>query len=362
MTLGILIVDDQRDILRLLHASLDTLKKTDLQIYEAPSGEEALLLATRNKIDLLVTDYLLPGITGVELMRKIRGRHPDVKAILITGMADRKARDEMLNAGAIAIFDKPIPLADFLDSVERGLGLVRTIFPPESGGDKMTARQIRISDLIANFRQDIGAQAVFLLNEKGLVQARAGDLRDSSMEVSLLSALMAIHNAGMKVSRYIHQDVLDAYYVFNGGDHDLLFVPVNPAYTLLVAGNGLAKQEKILETVAALLVLRNEVDKNLRSMGVTGELTTPPEPITRPVIPPPSTAKKSKTHELPNEPPSPEMEALLKDAAQKKPQVPDMDSFWDQAAQKHGNVPTNSEVITYEEARKRGLLPGEGKQ
>ena len=34
-------------------------------------------------------------------------------------------------AGAVAIFDKPIPLADFLDAVERSLGLVRTIFPPE---------------------------------------------------------------------------------------------------------------------------------------------------------------------------------------------------------------------------------------
>ena len=202
MTQGILIVDDQRDILRLLRSSLDTLKSKDLSIFESRSGEEALLEAARQKIDLLITDYLLPGITGVELMHKIRARHPDVKVILITGMADRKARDEMLNAGAMAIFDKPIPLADFLDVVERGLGLVRTIFPPEAAVDeKLLKRHSRVSDLLANFRQDIQAQAVFLLNDKGMVQARAGDLHDSSMEVSLLSALMAIHGAGLKVSR-----------------------------------------------------------------------------------------------------------------------------------------------------------------
>ena len=79
----ILLVDDQRDILRLLHSTLDTLKVPELEIIEAPSGEEALLEIGRRKIDLLVTDYLLPGITGIELMHKMRVRvagrpgHPD---------------------------------------------------------------------------------------------------------------------------------------------------------------------------------------------------------------------------------------------------------------------------------------------
>ncbi len=132
MASTILLVDDQRDILRLLHSTLDTLKNDGLEIIEAPSGEEALLEVSRHRVDLLVADYLLPGMTGVELMHKVRIRHPDVKVIWITGMTDSKSRDEMLNAGAVAIFDKPIPLADFLDVVERSLGLVRTIFPSES--------------------------------------------------------------------------------------------------------------------------------------------------------------------------------------------------------------------------------------
>jgi CheY-like chemotaxis protein len=41
-------------------------------------------------------------------MHKIRIRYPDVRVVLITGMTDRKARDEILNAGATAVFDKPI--------------------------------------------------------------------------------------------------------------------------------------------------------------------------------------------------------------------------------------------------------------
>src|SRR5258708_10426342 len=148
MPQGILLVDDQRDILRLLHSSLDTLNNTELQIFESPSGEEALLASGRQKIDLLVSDYLLPGMSGIELMHKVRARHPEVKVILISGMTDRKARDEMLNAGAIALFDKPIPLADFLDVVERSLGLVRTIFPTPSGS-RDEAKRARVSYLLA---------------------------------------------------------------------------------------------------------------------------------------------------------------------------------------------------------------------
>ena len=353
MASTILLVDDHHDILRLLHSTLDTLKNEELQIIEAPSGEEALLEVSRHRIDLLIADYLLPGMTGVELMHKVRIRHPDVKVIWITGMTDRKSRDEMLNAGAIAIFDKPIPLADFLDMVERSLGLVRTIFPSESDA-KTAARRSRVSDLLANFRQDTKASAVFLISDRGLVVARAGDLRDSSREVSLVSALTAIFSASLKVAKFNRQEALNQYVIFSGGDHDLLLIPVDASYSLLLAGNGFAKRETIFDTLEAMMAVRNEVGKSLRSMGVTAELKQPTTPA-------PAPKKKGKTGDLKTVPPAPEMEALLKEAGKKKVKQEEMDAFWNQAAEKHANKSTNSEVISYEEARKMGLTPDQKK-
>ena len=61
MDSNILLVDDHRDILRLLHSTLDSLKKKEIRIFDAPSGEEALLESGRHKIDLLITDYMLPA-------------------------------------------------------------------------------------------------------------------------------------------------------------------------------------------------------------------------------------------------------------------------------------------------------------
>lgn len=353
MERNVLLVDDQRDILRLLHATLDTLNIKKLKVFESLSGEEALLLSTRYKIDLLVTDYMLPGMSGVDLMHKIRARHPEANVIFITGVTDRKMREEILNAGAQAIFDKPIPMTDFLDVVERSLGLVRTIFPSEVKDEIVEGPHARLSDLLANFRQDIKAEAVFLLNDHGLVQARTGKLLDASMEVSLISTLMAIHASSLKVARHNHQDSIDSFHVFSGGDHDLLFIPVTPMYALLVAGNGLAAEQRVLETISALLALRTQVERALKSMGVTGELQLlSSKSVSAPVEDTAQTAQNPL-----EESPSTEMETLLVNASLEKTKANDTDDFWNQAAEKLGNRPINSTVISQEDARKLGLIP-----
>ncbi|MDO8755421.1 MAG: response regulator [Anaerolineales bacterium] len=364
MDRNILLVDDQHDILRLLHATLDTRRNEHIKVFGAPSGEEALLESTRNNIDMLITDYMLPGINGVELMHKVRALHPEVKVIFITGMTDKKMRAEMLNAGALAIFDKPIPLADFLDVVERGLGLVQTIFPPEKSAEPVEERHVRLSDLLVNFRQDIKAEAVFLLNDRGLIQARTGKLQDSSLEDSLVSSLTAIHAASLIVARHNHQETFDSHHIFSGGDHDLLFIPVTPLYALLVAGNGLVTQDRLLETVSGLLALRKEVEKSLKSMGVTGELknATVDNKAASSVSLTPfdqtrgRPAPKKQTDKLADAVPAPEMEALLKKASTQKMKPKHADDFWNEAAQTQGGQPVNSEVISLEEARKLGIV------
>ncbi len=346
----VLLVDDQKDIVRLLHSTLQTLGHA-LEIVDAPSGEEALLEASRRKVDLLVADYLLPGISGVELMRKVKARNPELKVIFISGMTERKARDEMLSAGAMAIFDKPIPLADFLDAVERSLGLVRTIFPPEGAKETEQHRQT-LSELLGGFRQKIKADAVFLISDRGRVLARAGDLYDSSMEVSLLSALMAIYSAGLKVSRFIRQEHLENYHVFRGGDHDLILIPVNASHALLLAGKNLADRERIFQTVEGMLFVRGDVENILQSLGVAPGLVVESTVLA---------AEREAGDEvlsISHEPePVVDVEALFVSAG-KKSKVKDVNAFWDEAVEKSGNIPINPDVISFEEANKLGLAPG----
>lgn len=341
----ILLVDDQRDIVRLLHATLQTLGHK-LDIVEAPSGEEALLEASRRKVDLLVADYLLPGISGVELLRKVKVRSPAVKVIFISGMTERKARNEMIDGGAVAIFDKPIPLADFLDAVERSLGLVRTIFPLELSREAEDHRQT-LSELLTGFRQKIKADAVFLISDRARILARAGDLYDSSMEVSMLAALMAIYSASLKVSRFIRQEHLDNYHVFRGGDHDLILIPVDTSHALLLAGKDLARSGRTIETLDGMFFVR-EVEKILQSLGVGGA----PSPME-------SAGPEAGPVEMSESAAEPEVDLdALFATADKKSKVKDIDAFWNDAVEKTGSLPTNPDVITFDEARKLGLDPG----
>jgi CheY-like chemotaxis protein len=341
----VLIVDDQRDILRLIHSTLDTLGHK-LDIFEAPSGEEALLEISHHPVDLLISDYKLPGITGVELMKKVRVKIPDVKVVLITAMTDKRTRDEMLSAGATALFDKPIPLADFLDSVERILDLRRTILPPED--ERLRANRQTLAELMTSLRKKINAQAVFLVSDRGRVLERAGNLYDGSMEVSMLSAVTAIFGAGQRVSRLMHQDG-GQYHVFSGGDQDLLLIPISSLYGLLVAGQGLAARQRLADVLEAILFVRAEMEKSLKSMGMP---TTPVEANESEIVQMVSASVNVPTQDI---------DDLLTKVKDQHIKPSEADAFWDEAVEKHGNPPLKPDVISYEQAKRLGLTPSQSK-
>jgi CheY-like chemotaxis protein len=343
----VLIVDDQRDIVRLLHATMDTLGH-DLNVIEAPSGEEALLEASHRKIDLLIADYRLPGISGLELVKKINVLNPDIKVILITGMADKKVRDEIIAAGAFAFFDKPIPLADFLDAVERCLDLTRTIFPPEDGSTDPTQHKT-LSELLTGYRKELGAEAIILLSDRGRVLVRAGAFHDSSMEVSLLSTLIAIFNISQKVARIVHQEIPSNLHIYEGGDQDLIMLPVDAAHALVIAGEKIAQPARIIEKMDALRTLQDGIIKVLRSIGVTPSQL---DIITPTIYPQAEDAVEPEAG-------ADELENLLTRATKKKLKSDEADSFWDTALDKLNVVQTDPDRLSYEQARQLGLTPDE---
>jgi DNA-binding response OmpR family regulator len=344
MARGILLVDAQVDVRKLLHSALDTLKNPEIEVFEAGSGEEGAAEFARRSIHLLVVDQNLPDISGIEFMHQVRSGRPDIKVILLTRVADRKIRDEMLNAGATAVFEKPVPLADFLDAAERGLGLARTIFPtdaePTSG-----LGQVRVADLLANLRQDIRAEAVFLINARGRVVARAGDLRDSSTEVSLISALTAIFSAGLKVAKSNRQEVLTHFSVFTGGDDDLILMTVNESYALLLASNSRSSRKTLFETLQAMRAARVELDKSLRALGAQEE--------GKRAVRQPNTSAEDTAE-------APEIEELLKSANGKRLKAEELNLFWDRAAAASASGTASANDISYEEARKMGLTREDG--
>jgi len=341
----IVIVEDQREISRLLRSALETLEQ-DIEVVEIPSGEEAILDSAHKNIDLLVADYRLPGMSGLELMKKVRGHHPDAKVILITGQTDPKIRKAVADSGADAFFIKPVPMADFLDAVERQLGLVETLLPPEPiyPVDVNEAIRMNMPDLLTNMRQELNAKAVMLITDSGHVLARAGDLPDVNAEVSLLSSILSIHSAGQKVSRMLGQKQLSNWTVFDGGDFDLVFSPVGEGHAVLLIGEELATEKRIMETVKTMTSSRGAIEKALiENIEPLVALKSQKGPKTVPVEPAELSDK--------------EMEPLFKDTG-KKLKPAEVDEFWTKAAKKH-KAPTKPDMLTYEQAKQLGLAPEE---
>lgn len=334
----ILIVEDQREISRLLRSALETLNY-DFKVVEIPSGEEAILDSSQNKIDLLVADYRLPGMTGIELMRKVKKYHPRAKIILITGQTNPRIRKEVAEAGADAFFIKPISMADFLDSVERHLKLIETILPPEPIAVEDPEILPSLPDLLSGLRQGLSATAVLLLNDSGQILARAGDLYDGDNETSLVSSLLSIHSAGQKVSRLIRQKIPSNWYIFDDGDYELVFAPVGLTHAMLIAGRGIADGDHLLKTVEIFTSTRFDIE---RVIGETIKgISAAREPHTVPLDLDEQGLK--------------EMEPLFKDA-KKKLKPTEVNEFWKKAADTH-KAPSKPDVLSYDQAKQLGLAP-----
>ncbi|MFC5461133.1 response regulator [Massilia niabensis] len=112
----ILVVEDDDFVRESMVESLQALGHT---VAQAPNGEAGLRELERAQPDLIITDYLMPGMTGAELVRRARVLLPSVPMIIATGYADMKAIEQVI--GDDMLLRKPFQLAELAAIVERAL-------------------------------------------------------------------------------------------------------------------------------------------------------------------------------------------------------------------------------------------------
>lgn len=111
----ILLAEDE-EVLRML--IVDTLEDGDFQIVEARDGLEALELFEKNPYDLIIVDYMMPGLTGLELIQKIREHNPTVKILMLSAKAQAFEQERIYEAGADFFMAKPFSPLELLQLVE----------------------------------------------------------------------------------------------------------------------------------------------------------------------------------------------------------------------------------------------------
>jgi two-component system NtrC family sensor kinase len=115
----VLLVDDEPNVLRALKR---VLRRIPWDLQTANSGEEALQLMAESPVDVVVCDYRMPGMTGVDFLRQVRDRWPDTQRLMLSGQADQSAILEAVNRSEIFRFiPKPWEEADLLATIHSAL-------------------------------------------------------------------------------------------------------------------------------------------------------------------------------------------------------------------------------------------------
>ncbi len=114
----VLVVDDEARIRELL---VETLEAIGYQSYGASGGGEALDKLRAEQFDLVISDIIMPGMSGLELLTHIQKRHRGIPVVIITGNAYKEIAETAEKAGAAAFLAKPFRISHIEQVMEEAL-------------------------------------------------------------------------------------------------------------------------------------------------------------------------------------------------------------------------------------------------
>ena len=114
----VLIVDDEE---RVVQSVMGVLEDEGFRVVTAKSGEEAIEAFQRENPDVTLLDIWMPGMDGIEVLRRFKGTSPDCQVIMISGHATISTAMAAVKLGAFDFIEKPISLDGLLMTIRRAL-------------------------------------------------------------------------------------------------------------------------------------------------------------------------------------------------------------------------------------------------
>jgi DNA-binding response OmpR family regulator len=111
-----LLVDDEPEFVSTL---AERLQLRGISVITASDGNEALALVEEFGPQVVVLDLVMPGVSGLEVLRSLRANHPDVEVILLTGRGGTSEGIEGMRLGAFDYLMKPIPIDELMESMRK---------------------------------------------------------------------------------------------------------------------------------------------------------------------------------------------------------------------------------------------------
>jgi DNA-binding response OmpR family regulator len=365
----VLVVDDNHEVRRMVTASIKTLGE-ELEVLDMPSAEEALFIGTSQPLDLVVLDIRLPGMSGLDLVPRLRKRNPETKIILVTGVDDVQLRQKVSEAAVDAFFFKPIDITAFLEGVKRCLEFTEagtSSSPPESdqappppspaspesalsnGSTSGEAAEAELSstiyDRLLELKKKIKAVSVLLVNSAGQIEIEAGSATEISTGSRLLSALMHAFRASLQVSQAMTKGTNESLQYFAAPRQCIYVAPVGMNHTLFVVTAGYFGPDKLGMIYHTIHLVVHDLQLDLAR-----EAAERKEPLHRREGLPAVTVDTDTLARV---------DGIFSQASKSRTRE-QADGYWEPLGET--NPPDDSaskQVLTYDEARHLGLAPGD---
>jgi len=166
----VLIVDDDPGQRSLLETFL---RSRGYQTQTAASGEEALQVLKGKTFALMISDVRMPGMSGIETLRRVRQQHPTLPVLLVTAFADIRSAVAAMRDGAVNYLAKPIDLDELIASVRVAIDRRGGQAAPASPAGALPAGIITVSPLMQAVIRDAAviapsATRVLITGESGV--------------------------------------------------------------------------------------------------------------------------------------------------------------------------------------------------
>jgi CheY-like chemotaxis protein len=366
------VVEDNHEVRRMVTASIKTLGE-EIEVLDMPSAEEALFIGTSQPLDLVVLDIRLPGMSGLDMVPRLRKRKPETKIILVTGVEDEQVRQQVSDAGVDAYFFKPIDITAFLEAVKRCLDYTPLAAgQPTTANDQVSAKPVTappassgsgvipsgestnseppstIHDRLIQLKKQVKAVSVLLVNSSGQIEEEAGSATDISTGSRLLSALMHAFRASLQVSQAMAKGTNESLQYFAAPRQCIYVAPVGMNHSLFVVTSGYFGPDKLGMIYHTIHLAVHDLQISLTNMATETKETLHPKGE----LPPDVEVDRDTLAKV---------EGIFSHTAQPagKEQV---DGYWETLGE--SNPPEEApskEVLTYDQARQLGLAPDDDK-
>jgi DNA-binding NtrC family response regulator len=116
MKLDVLLVDDEQEF---VDAFAERLRLRGFNPHVANNGEQALRMVDEGNARIIILDLKMPGIDGLEVLRRVKKMHPETQVIILSGHGSEKDEETARNIGAFEYLRKPADIGDVLEALKR---------------------------------------------------------------------------------------------------------------------------------------------------------------------------------------------------------------------------------------------------